>query len=726
MPVRICLISREVAPFFGAGIGTYAASWARALADAGHEVHVLSREHRTRAGTLTERGPDLYPGVRFHAVNPRLGPPRLDHNYAYARHSLAVLATLRRLHARHPFDVIEYPDYWAEGHAISQARRTIGDLAPAVLVCRLHMSSALCRDLDADRTYPHYAAYLDIMEHEAIAHADLVLSPSTELLSLTQARIRRHRYAEALPQHRVLRYPFDPHGLDGPSAAPPAEAGPTPTVLCVGRIERRKGQDLLAQAAAILHQRGVCARFLFAGADTGSGPFGRSMRKSIEARLDPAVRNSVSFLGPVPRDQLGSLIRSATVCAFPARWDNFPNTLLEAMALGKAVVSTDAGGPGEIIQHGNNGLLCPAETPGALADQLETALSDADLRRRLGAAAVQRIAEFCKPADIVSQFETMIERARVEGAGLGRPSVIAQPRDDETPEVSVIVPHYDLPEFLPDTLDSIRRQTFRSIETIVVDDGSTRPEAVALIDRLEADGVRVIRRLNGGLSAARNTGLAAARGKFVLPVDADDLLSPTFIEHAVSAMRAEPGLAYVTALVSYFRETPQRRFGGWVPLGLHRDLLPVHNCAGCCMALFRRDALEAVGGYATELTAYEDWDIYCALASRGERGAIIPDFLLHYRIRDNSLLRTEAEVRKQHLHAALLARHPGLPLDHTRVSRTMLSEKLEAGNLSRAGLRYRVADRVNLALKRSPLHGAIKGLAERTIEAKRARRNQDA
>ncbi len=102
--MRICLISREFAPFFGAGIGTYAASWARALAAAGHEVHVVSRDHPG----LRERGPTLFPGVTFHAVDPADGPPRLDHNYSYARHALAVLATVRRLHERRPFDVIEY------------------------------------------------------------------------------------------------------------------------------------------------------------------------------------------------------------------------------------------------------------------------------------------------------------------------------------------------------------------------------------------------------------------------------------------------------------------------------------------------------------------------------------------------------------------------------------------------------------------------------------------
>lgn len=710
--MRLCLISREFAPFFGAGIGTYAASWARALAAAGHEVHVVSRDHPG----LRERGPGLFPGVTFHAVDPADGPPRLDHNYSYARHALAVLATVRRLHERRPLDVIEYPDYWAEGHAVGRAARSLGGFPGAVTVCRLHMSSALCRELDGDNTYPHFAAYLDIMEHESIADADLVLSPSAGLLERTRDRMERERLG-SIAAGSVLRYPFDGSGLDDlGDRSGEAEMG---TILCVGRLEPRKGQDVLIDAMALLRDRGVDARLVLAGPDTGMGPFGRSMRKHLSTLIDRhGLGDRVSFAGPVLRAELGGLIARAGVCVFPSRWDNFPNALLEAMACGKPVVATDAGGPGEIIEHESSGLLCPPEDADALADSVERLVRDNALRDRWARAASDRVLSICEPGAVVREFERLVADAREHRRML--PAV-----GSDATLVSVVVPHYNLLEFLPETLASIRAQTYRNIEIIVVDDGSTDPGVPAALDALEAEGVRVVRQPNGGLSAARNAGLAAARGEFVLPVDADDIVSPTYIEKAVRALLAEPGAAYATALVGYFREEPRRHFGGWVPLGLHRDLLPIHNCAGCCMAVFRKDAVVAAGGYTTELTSYEDWDLYCMLAERGWTGVILPEFLLHYRIRPNSMMRSEGELRKQHLYATVLARHPGLAVDHTRVQRILLSQRMEAANLAHAGLRYKLADRLNLALKRSLLHGTIKGIAERTIEAKRAKRRQD-
>lgn len=711
--MRICLISREFAPFFGAGIGTYASAWARALAAAGHEVHVVSRDHPG----MRERGPGLFPGVTFHAVDPAHGPPRLDHNYPYARHALAVLETVRRLHERRAFDVIEYPDYWAEGHAVGRAARSLDAFGDAVTVCRLHMSSALCRELDGDQTYPHYAAYLDIMEHESIADADLVLSPSAGLLESTSQRMEREAWG-AVGRGAVLRYPFDGSSVDelGERSAG-AEAG---LVLSVGRLEPRKGQDVLVEAMAQLRDRGVEARLVFAGADTGTGPFGRSMRKHLTSLIDRhGLADRVSFAGPLARAELGDHIARASVCVFPSRWDNFPNALLEAMACGKAVVATDAGGPGEIVEHGVSGMLCAPEEAGALADSIETVLGDNALRERVGAGARERVLGFCEPAGVVAAFETMIDGARRERRVLPKVS------GGDAPLVSVVVPHYNLLEFLPETLASVRSQTYPNVEVIVVDDGSADPDVPAAMDALEADGVRVVRQANGGLSAARNAGFAAARGEFVLPVDADDIVSPTFIEKSVRALLAEAGAAYATALVGYFREAPRRHFGGWVPLGLHRDVLPIHNCGGCCMAVFRKQAVLDAGGYTTDLTSYEDWDLYCALAERSWRGVVLPEFLLHYRIRPNSMMRSEGELRKQHLYAAVLARHPDLARDHSRVQRILLSERMEASNMAHAGLRYKLVDRLNLALKRSPLHGAIKGIAERTIETKRSRRRQD-
>ena len=103
-------------------------------------------------------------------------------------------------------------------------------------------------------------------------------------------------------------------------------------------------------------------------------------------------------------------------------------------------------------------------------------------------------------------------------------------------KISVIVPVYNVESYVEACLRSILRQTFRDLEILVVDDGSTDSSG-EICERLsrEDERIHVFHQENGGLSAARKTGLKAASGEFVAPVDSDDLLSPAYMEKLLNA-----------------------------------------------------------------------------------------------------------------------------------------------------------------------------------------------
>jgi glycosyltransferase involved in cell wall biosynthesis len=273
-------------------------------------------------------------------------------------------------------------------------------------------------------------------------------------------------------------------------------------------------------------------------------------------------------------------------------------------------------------------------------------------------------------------------------------------------------------------LKSIRAQTRRDMEVVVIDDGSTEPESVALLDRLGPD-VRVLRKPNGGLSSARNAGLREARGEWVLPLDADDLVAPTLVERLMGAVERNPELDYVSPLVSYFEEEPAQVTGGWVPLGPDRDLLLVNNVGGAgAGSLIRRAAALEVGGYDEWMTSYEDWEFWCRVAAAGKRGTVVPEFLLYYRVRPDSMFRTEAVSRHSALHAYILARHAGMAADPSRVMRVLQSRaEADPEELARAiigeNVRYRMVDAINEALKRAGVQRALKGLTARVLRAGR-------
>ena len=106
------------------------------------------------------------------------------------------------------------------------------------------------------------------------------------------------------------------------------------------------------------------------------------------------------------------------------------------------------------------------------------------------------------------------------------------------PMVSVIVPLYNASAYIVEALDSVLASTYRPLEIVVVDDGS-KDDSLSAVQAYAKDHpeVRVLHQENAGVSAARNHGIREAKGEYILPVDADDTIGTTYIEHAVEAMQ---------------------------------------------------------------------------------------------------------------------------------------------------------------------------------------------
>src|SRR5882672_137082 len=111
--------------------------------------------------------------------------------------------------------------------------------------------------------------------------------------------------------------------------------------------------------------------------------------------------------------------------------------------------------------------------------------------------------------------------------------------------VSVIIPCHNETRFLEETLASVRVQTYPSVETILVNDGSDNREAVRTLQSLGRSVSRYIEQPHLGLPAARNTGIRAASGDYVVPLDADDLLEPAYIGECMAAFEEHPDAAFV-------------------------------------------------------------------------------------------------------------------------------------------------------------------------------------
>src|SRR5665647_114105 len=115
--------------------------------------------------------------------------------------------------------------------------------------------------------------------------------------------------------------------------------------------------------------------------------------------------------------------------------------------------------------------------------------------------------------------------------------------------VTVIIPCYNQGKFLSDTINSILIQTYPYFEIIIVNDGSTDVETLEVLDQCKWDKTSIFHIENSGVSIARNTAISHAKGKYILPLDGDDIIAPTYLEKAVKVLESKPDVKVITCLL---------------------------------------------------------------------------------------------------------------------------------------------------------------------------------
>lgn len=209
------------------------------------------------------------------------------------------------------------------------------------------------------------------------------------------------------------------------------------------------------------------------------------------------------------------------------------------------------------------------------------------------------------------------------------------------PAVSIVVPAYNTAEYIGETLSSVVAQTFTDYEIIVVNDGS--PDTAALEIALEPYRHRIhyIVQENRGLSGARNTGIAAARGRFIALLDSDDVWQPNYLAHQLSVMDARPELAIVYPNAITFGD-PMR--AGQLFMDLHPSNGPVtfealvrQQCNVMVSVLAKRDVLVAAGLFDESLRSSEDFDLWLRVVKGGWKIGYHREPLVRSRLRSSSL-----------------------------------------------------------------------------------------
>lgn len=219
--------------------------------------------------------------------------------------------------------------------------------------------------------------------------------------------------------------------------------------------------------------------------------------------------------------------------------------------------------------------------------------------------------------------------------------------------ITVVIPCHDDGATLEEAVASVQAQD-EPLEIIVVDDGSTDPATIAATARVARRGARMLRQSNQGPAAARMAGLRATGARYVLPLDADDQMTPGALALLRGALERHPEAVAAWGNARHFGAVDfvQRIIPSLDPWQLiYRNPLPL-------TALYRRDAVLAVGGWQL-VDGYEDWDLWMALAEHGWSGVGLDAVVVRCRVGPRGRLSASTPQYAEHV-AQLRARHPSL------------------------------------------------------------------
>lgn len=377
--LTVCYLSQAYPPEGVGGIGRLTYDLANGLAQRGHNVHVLTRSAAQHNTVDLENGVWVHRLVRDQVEPPPPAgiqvPPHLW------QHSARMLRELKRIHEKHPIDIVEAPIWDAEGIAaiLDGSFRVVTSLHTP-LKTWIKTNSELVTGTTEERKF----------FDELIAAETLVTERAHGLRANSQAIVETMEKNYGV-SFRPGQLAVLPHGMEDRSEGkPPAGHKETVDVLFTGRFERRKGIDVLLKIIPPLCLKYPKARFILVGEDRPQ-PDGTTRAGLFRARHAKApFRDRVIFTGKISDDELENYLAQCDIFAAPSLYESFGLVFLEGMMFAKPVVGCRAGGMIEVVEDRVTGLLAEPGDAASLQAALATLLADPAKRETMGKAGRER------------------------------------------------------------------------------------------------------------------------------------------------------------------------------------------------------------------------------------------------------------------------------------------------------------------------------------------------
>lgn len=658
--MNLWLLTGEYPPEYGGGIAVYAYHTARMLAERGHAITVFAGSESHPSGGRSE---EISGGVRVVRFGLNQTPPSAALG-VFARWSYDAAAVLADYLQREGApDALESQEYLGLPYYALQRRwlKETGFEGLPVIVTA-HTPLYLCYRYDGAPEYRFPGWWIGEMERFSLAAADKVVFPSRRLFEEVE---------RDLPQWRVLAAVIPNPYREDRIPQPVSQIGRR-GFLFAAKIERRKGIEALLQAFSRLWDDGLEEPLILMGGDWYDELHERWMGETLRLRYRAYIeRGLLDWRGKQPPPVVRQTLDAARGMILPSLFENYPYAVVEAMAAGCPVIVSASGGYAEIVQDGVSGFVFSHQRPGDLEEKVRALLAlDDENWRRMSQSAQRRIAELSAYEVVAPQKEAALQEAidRAKERHQRRfPFVREFPRnpahaksiiDRQDGMLSIVIPFYNLGEYLEDTLHSLQGMEDIPHEIIVVDDGSDDPFSLQKLADLQSRyGFQLTRKKNEGLAAARNTGAWKAQGEFLAFLDADDCVDVEYYRQALRVLRCYPELSFVGCWAEYFGETQ----GYWPTWNPEPPYALVHNPLNTSALVYRRaDFLRFGLNDPAFDQVMEDYDSLLSMLESGCRGVSIPYPYFKYRVRGNSMFHASRGSVRQKTYEQLAHKHAAL------------------------------------------------------------------
>lgn len=338
---------------------------------------------------------------------------------------------------------------------------------------------------------------------------------------------------------------------------------------------------------------------------------------------------NIRVVDVLPYEESKALIRNADVYLCTVR-ETFGIGTLEAMACGVPVLGWAWGGQREIVEHGVTGWLC---NPGDFDGLVKGYKYIQEHRKEMSAACINDIAKRWTWQQAMEQYATLYRQVYADFYA-------------DRPKVSVVIPCYNLASMLPDAVNSVLNQPFKDVEVIIVNDKS--PDNTQEVAEQLASGddrIRVIsNERNLYLAGALNAGIDAARGRYIVPLDADNQLGDGTLGILSDALSDDRELDIVYGAFELIEPDGRRWISTWPPQTFDFNAQMKHKNQVPSTSMYRKKVWDRIGGYRRRCRTAEDADFWCRASSYGFQPAKVTDAVsLIYANRPDSMSHVEKD-----------------------------------------------------------------------------------